>query len=78
MGTRPLAALLLTGLLCAGVGLAPSGTEAKKRHRAPQKRPNIVVITDDDQAAEQQRFLTKTNAEIARKGVTFDNSFVNY
>ena len=33
---------------------------------------------DDDQSVNLQQFLTKTNASIASKGVTFDNSFVNY
>jgi N-acetylglucosamine-6-sulfatase len=65
-------------LLCAGVALAPGGSQAKKRHQKKQKRPNIVMIMDDDQSAEQQRFLPKTNAAIGDKGVTFDNSFVNY
>ena len=68
-------ALVLAGLLCAGVVAAvllrSSGPSA-------QGRPNIVVIIDDDQTAEQQRFLAQTNAEIAGQGVTFDNSFVSY
>ena len=33
---------------------------------------------DDDQSVNLQQFLTKTNADIGAKGVTFDNSFVNY
>jgi N-acetylglucosamine-6-sulfatase len=77
-GRRATGALLVACLLCASVALAPGGSEAKKRPRAKQKRPNIVLIMDDDQSAEQQRFLAKTNADIARHGVTFDNSFVNY
>jgi N-acetylglucosamine-6-sulfatase len=77
-GRRVTGALLLAGLLSAAVALAPSGSEAKKRPVHKQKRPNIVLIMDDDQSAEQQRFLTKTNAAIGRHGVTFDNSFVNY
>ena len=71
-------ALLLAGLICAVVAIAPGGSQAKKRPRAKQKRPNIVMIMDDDQSAEQQRFLVKTNTAIGRHGVTFDNSFVNY
>ncbi|HKH23242.1 MAG TPA: sulfatase [Solirubrobacterales bacterium] len=72
------ATLLLAGLLCLSVALLPSGSTAKKRHAPKQKRPNIVLIMDDDQSAEIQRFLTKTNAAIGSKGITFDNSFVNY
>src|SRR5947208_4343423 len=68
-------ALLLAGLLSMAVALAPAGSEAKRRPPARQKRPNIVMIMDDDQSAEQQRFLTKTNAAISQHGVTFDNSF---
>ena len=44
----------------------------------PAARPNIVLIMDDDQSVNLQQFLTKTNAAIGAKGVTFDNSFVNY
>jgi N-acetylglucosamine-6-sulfatase len=75
---RAFGALTLTGLLCAAVAMAPAGTEAKKHGHKQQARPNIVMIMDDDQSAEQQRFLAKTNAAIGQHGVTFDNSFVNY
>ena len=72
-------ASLVATLLCAAVALAPGATEAKKkRHPPKQKRPNIVLIMDDDQSVNLQQFLTKTNADIGAKGVTFDNSFVNY
>jgi N-acetylglucosamine-6-sulfatase len=71
-------ALLLAGLICVAVGLAPGGTKAKKRAQAAQRRPNIVLIMDDDQSAEMQRFLSKTNAVLGAHGVTFDDSFVNY
>jgi N-acetylglucosamine-6-sulfatase len=69
---------LLAGLLCATVALTPADSVAKKRHAAMQKRPNVVLIMDDDQSVNLQKFLTKTNAAIGAKGVTFDNSFVNY
>ncbi len=71
-------AMLLAGLLSVAVALAPGGSEAKKRKKAKQARPNIVLIMDDDQSINLQKFLTKTNAAIGGKGVTFDNSFVNY
>ncbi len=74
---RIFGALLVAGLLCFSVALTPAGA-AKKPHAAKQKRPNIVLVMDDDQNVEMQRFLTKTNAAIAGKGVTFDNSFMNY
>ena len=64
--------------LCGG-GAGP-GRRARRRNsgQKKQKRPNIVLIMDDDQSVNLQQFLTKTNAAIAAKGVTFDNSFVNY
>jgi N-acetylglucosamine-6-sulfatase len=71
-------ALLLAGLLCVVVAMVPAGGEAKKRKKAKQARPNIVLIMDDDQSVNLQKFLTKTNAAIADKGVTFVDSFVNY
>jgi arylsulfatase A-like enzyme len=70
--------LLLAALLSVAVALTPGGSEAKKRKKAKQAQPNIVLIMDDDQSVNLQRFLTKTNAQIGAKGVTFDNSFVNY
>jgi N-acetylglucosamine-6-sulfatase len=77
-GRRITLAGLVAALLCLAVGLAPGGSVAKKRHAAKQKRPNIVLIMDDDQSVNLQQFLAKTNAAIGAKGVTFDNSFVNY
>ena len=68
----------MVGLLAVAVALAPGGSEAKKRKKATQARPNIVLIMDDDQSVNLQQVLTKTNAAIAAKGVTFDNSFMNY
>jgi N-acetylglucosamine-6-sulfatase len=75
---RVTGALLLAGLLSVAVALAPAGGEAKKRKKAKQAKPNIVLIMDDDQNVEMQRFLAKTNSAIGGKGVTFDNSFMNY
>ena len=64
---RAFGALLLTGLLCAAVGLVPAATQAKKQGQKKQKRPNIVLIMDDDQSVNLQQFLTKTNAAIATR-----------
>jgi arylsulfatase A-like enzyme len=75
---RVTGALLLAALLSLAVALAPATGDAKKPKRTKQARPNIVLIMDDDQSVNLQKFLTKTNAAIAAKGVTFDNSFVNY
>jgi N-acetylglucosamine-6-sulfatase len=67
--------LVLGALVVAGTAADATG---KKQKRPQQKRPNIVLIMDDDQSAEMQRFLPKTNAAIGAKGVTFSNSYVNY
>ena len=76
---RVTGALLLAALLSLAVALAPATGDAKKaKKKAQQGRPNIVLIMDDDQSVNLQKFLTKTNAGIGAKGVTFDNSFVNY
>jgi arylsulfatase A-like enzyme len=75
---RPFGGALLMGLLCALVALAPAPSAAKKHKKAKQRRPNIVLVMVDDQAAEQQRFLPKTNHLIGDAGVTFDNNFVSY
>ena len=55
----PLVALLCAGLV--GGALLVRGGDASQ---APDARPNIVMIIDDDHTAEQQRFLGRTNAEI--------------
>ena len=77
-GRRATWSLPLVALLCAGLvggALLVRGGDASQ---APDARPNIVMIIDDDQTAEQQRFLGRTNAEIGGHGVTFDNSFVSF
>jgi arylsulfatase A-like enzyme len=40
--------------------------------------PNIVVIMTDDQTTEQMRVMRHVLADVGQKGVTFDQSFVNY
>jgi N-acetylglucosamine-6-sulfatase len=42
------------------------------------KRPNIVLVMSDDQTAEQQRFLSRTNVYLGMEGTTFDNMVVSY
>src|SRR3954452_17524692 len=42
------------------------------------KRPNIVVVMADDQTAEQQRFLARTNQLIGAQGTTFSDMVVSY
>jgi len=78
VGRRSFVAFLLIALLCAGLFGAAALLRQGHRRQIPEGGPNIVMIIDDDQTAEQQRFLIKTNAQIGRHGVTFDNSLVNF
>lgn len=75
---KALGGLLLLGLLCAAVALAPSGTEAKKKTTKKQRQPNIVLVMTDDQHEDSARFMPELQRLIAGRGVTFDNSFVSY
>jgi N-acetylglucosamine-6-sulfatase len=69
-------ALLIAGLVCSSIALAPAGTAAKKRPK--QKRPNVVVLMTDDQQADSVRFMPNVQRLLAGQGVTFTNSFVSY
>ncbi len=83
---RRLGALAL-GLLCLLGGSlvalfhlpAESSAQGKRPARgAPAKKPNFLVIMTDDQTVADLRAMNRTNALLARKGVSFDNSFVSY
>jgi len=68
-----LVALLLALLLVHGAA------QAADRHRAAvAPRPNVVVVWSDDQTLEEMRFLPKTQALIARQGVSFTNYFDSF
>src|SRR5437763_427988 len=58
--------------IAAGLGSA-TGTA----HVNAEKRPNILVITTDDESVENMRFMSNVHRLIGARGVTFDNSFVN-
>jgi N-acetylglucosamine-6-sulfatase len=45
---------------------------------AAHRRPNVLVIETDDQTAEEIRVMSNVKSLIAAKGVTFENSFVNF
>jgi arylsulfatase A-like enzyme len=45
---------------------------------AAAERPNIVVVTTDDQRADDMRVLPKVRKLIGGAGTTFANSYVNY
>lgn len=74
--TTATAAVLAAALIC-GLALGPVDGDAKRK-RPKQQRPNIVLVMSDDQAAETQRFMPRTNELLGRGGVTFTNSFVSY
>jgi N-acetylglucosamine-6-sulfatase len=48
------------------------------RTAAGPQRPNIVVITTDDQTFESMKVMERTNRLLGGQGVTFDNSFVSF
>ena len=75
---RAFGAAAILGLACAAIALFPGGGEASKKPKKKQKRPNIVLVMTDDHAAEQQRFMPKTNALLDQGGVNFANSFATY
>jgi len=84
---RRLSALAL-GLICLSMGgllaLVPAGTESSRAAEAKAKRaqdsekPNFVVVMTDDQTVADLRVMARTQALLAGKGVSFDNSFVSY
>ena len=41
-------------------------------------KPNIIVVTDDDQRADDLSIMTKVKAQLGNSGVTFDNSMASY
>jgi N-acetylglucosamine-6-sulfatase len=61
----------LAALLCSLAALAPATAEAAER-------PNLVVVMTDDQAADDLRAMPRTRGLIARKGVSFERSYVSY
>ena len=89
-GTRAALAAALTGLLlglmsCSttpgddgGPGAEPTGPTTPQlpaqQGTAAPGAPNIVLITTDDQAAADMRWMPRTRALLGRRGVTFTQS----
>ena len=67
-----------SALLCGGLADRSSCEVMGNPAARPRIPPDIVMIIDDDQAAEEERFLARTNAEIRGHGVTFDDSLVSF
>ena len=65
-------AIALTAAAMLGISALPAGAAS-----TPSK-PNIVVITTDDQRQDDARIMTKMKAELAANGTTFANNYVSY
>lgn len=57
----------------AGAAAAPGAAPARK-----SQRPNVVVISTDDQTVESLRVMANVNRLLAAQGTTFDNSFASF
>ena len=72
-------ALALAVAAAAGAGGALSRPAPPPAHAAsPQSRPNVVVIETDDQTVESMKVMSAVQSRIGDRGVTFENSFVNF
>ena len=47
-------------------------------HAGATAKPNIIVVTDDDQRQDDLSIMAKVKAQLGDTGVTFDNSFASY
>ncbi|MGH3366756.1 MAG: sulfatase family protein, partial [Nocardioidaceae bacterium] len=47
---------------------------ARKGHATPGRRPNVVIITTDDQTASEMRWMPKTRALLGGAGARFSDS----
>jgi N-acetylglucosamine-6-sulfatase len=68
----PLAVAALVAFVGATLGTA--------RGQAPgaSRKPNVIVITTDDQTVENLRVMKNVRNLLMRQGTTFDNSFVSF
>ncbi len=72
-----LAVALLLSATIGATGMLSRGVPGATATSLPS-RPNVVVIETDDQTAESMKVMSRVNAQIADKGVTFPDSFVNF
>ncbi len=68
----PLAVAAVVAFVGATLGAARSHASGATR------KPNVIVITTDDQTVENLRVMTNVRNLLMRHGATFDNSFVSF
>ena len=64
-------ALAAASICAIAVAVAPAEASAAAK-------PNIIVVTDDDQRADDLSIMTKVKAQLGNTGVTFDNAMASY
>ncbi len=69
--------IILAGLILLAVGAYAAGTSAGPASGAPSQ-PNFIVLMSDDQTNGEMSVMKQTNAEIVRRGVTFDRFITSY
>jgi N-acetylglucosamine-6-sulfatase len=76
---RPSGRLAAASLLVAALATALISSEAVDAGRPQQSsRPNVVVITTDDQTVESLRVMANVNRMLVAQGTTFANSFATF
>jgi N-acetylglucosamine-6-sulfatase len=77
---RVLAVLVLLTLAATALSLPPGTASAiePRAALAPGEQPNVVLISTDDQATTDMRFMPFTRRYFAQKGVTFTDAISPY
>ncbi len=63
---------------CAGGLAVADGDTAARAAPALEAQPNVVVVMSDDETVQAAQFQEHVQSEIADRGATFTNSFVNF
>lgn len=72
---KTLTAVVVLAVISAVVGLSSAAGQTDGRKNG---RPNVIVITTDDQTVESLRVMGNVNTLLAASGTTFDSSFANF
>jgi arylsulfatase A-like enzyme len=75
---RAWAVALTVAAAAIAVGALTRPTSVPARAAGPLSHPNVVVIETDDQTAESIKVMNAVRSWIGNRGVTFQNSFVNF